>query len=164
MGELDHQNIIGLIESYEDDYCLYLVMDIIADDIRNVMNSCNQAFDENMAKKLFFQMCDAVNHCHKQGIVHRDVKLENFFLDIQEGDKQITVKLGDFGIAKRGNEAKTIREFAGTFLYMAPEVILKKRYGNKVDSWSLGVVLFEMLTNEHPYLDKENKKLNFSSV
>ena len=54
MGELDHQNIIDLIESYEDDYCLYLVMDIMADDVSNVMTSCNQSFDEDMAKKLFF--------------------------------------------------------------------------------------------------------------
>jgi serine/threonine protein kinase len=107
MGELDHHNIIGLIESYEDDYCLYLVMNMMADDVRNVMINCDQAFDENTAKTLFYQMCDAVNYCHKRGIVHRDVKLENFFLDFEES-KQITVKLGDFGIAKEGNKGKNI--------------------------------------------------------
>lgn len=99
MSQLDHQNIIGLTESYEDDYCLYLVMDMMADDLRNVMTSCDQAFDENTAKVLFRQMLDAVSYCHNRGIVHRDVKLENFFLDFQESDKQITVKLGDFGVA-----------------------------------------------------------------
>ena len=99
MNGLSHQNIIGLIETYEDDYCLYLVMDLMADDLRNVMLSCDQAFDEVTAKKLFYQMLDAVNYCHMRGIAHRDLKLENFFLDFEESDKKITVKMGDFGIA-----------------------------------------------------------------
>ena len=99
MNGLSHKNIINLIETYEDDYCLYLVMDLMADDLRNVMESCNQAFDEVTAKKLFHQMLDAVNYCHQRDIAHRDLKLENFFLDFEESAKTITVKMGDFGIA-----------------------------------------------------------------
>ena len=87
MSGLNHLNIISLIESYEDDYCLYLVLDMMADDLRNVMVSCCQPFDEAMAQCLFHQMLQAIDHCHRQDIVHRDVKLENFFLDYQESDK-----------------------------------------------------------------------------
>ena len=56
-------------------------MDMMADDVRNIMNECHQPFDEAVAKYLFLQMCDAVNCCHMRGIVHRDIKLENFFID-----------------------------------------------------------------------------------
>ena len=56
--------MIGLIESYEDDHCIYLVMDLMADDFRNVMLSCNQAFDEGTARKLFSQMVKSVAYCH----------------------------------------------------------------------------------------------------
>ena len=53
MSKLNHENIISLIDSYEDDYCLYLVMDLMADDVRNVMVNCNQSFDEDYAKIIF---------------------------------------------------------------------------------------------------------------
>lgn len=99
MNGLDHSNIINLIESYEDEECLYIVMDLMADDLRNVMVSCDQAFDPNTARVLFHQMLDAVNYCHSREIAHRDLKLENFFLDLEESESKITVKMGDFGIA-----------------------------------------------------------------
>lgn len=54
ISNLDHENIIHLIESFEDDFCIYLVMDMMADDVRNVMDQYDQAFDENYAKILFF--------------------------------------------------------------------------------------------------------------
>lgn len=149
---------MGLIEAYEDDQCIYLVMDVMADDLHNVMISCNQPFDEHTALKLFTQILEGVAYCHKNRVVHRDIKLENFFLDFQEGSKEITIKLGDFGVAakldcsvKSSNANKALHGMIGTPAYMAPEVFLNQRYGPKADSWSLGVLLFELLTNEHPY-------------
>lgn len=74
-------------------------MDLMADDLRNVMLNCNQAFDEVTARSLFYQMVNAVNYCHDRNILHGDLKLENFFLNFEVDYKKITVKLGDFGIA-----------------------------------------------------------------
>lgn len=53
LSKLNHENVISLIDFYEDDYCLYLVMDLMADDVRNVMANCNQSFDEDFAKIIF---------------------------------------------------------------------------------------------------------------
>lgn len=87
MQELDHKNIISLVDWFEDDECLCLIMDLMADDLRNIMVSCDQPFDEDTAKKLFHQILTSVHYCHKRGIIHRDIKLENFFLDFDQENK-----------------------------------------------------------------------------
>ena len=109
-------------------------------------------------------MLTALNYCHRRAIVHRDVKLENFFLDYQETDKQITVKLADFGIAQQAVTIKNLSGVAGTLAYMAPEVITRQKYDQKADCWSLGVILYEMLTNKHPYLKNSESKLSLSAL
>lgn len=151
MRGLDHINIIELVDSYEDDEYICLVMDLMAGDLRNIMVSCDQPFDEDTTKKLFHQILLSVHYCHRRGIVHRDIKLENFFLDFDQESQLVTVKLGDFGVAKVADRGKKIYGLNGTLSMMAPEVINGVSYTEKADCWSLGVLLFEMLTNKHPY-------------
>ena len=107
-------------------------------------------------------MLEAVNCCHDHSIVHRDLKLENFFLSFSETDGRIMIKLGDFGIAYEGCKGDQIEGAAGTVAFMAPEVLLQQKYGSKSDSWSLGVILFEMLMSHHPYLKSNKDKINMS--
>ena len=87
-------------------------------------------------------MANAVKYCHKQKIVHRDIKLENWLID-EEG----VIKLGDFGVSKQLKTDTDIAEFCGTPAFMAPE--LQKRgasYNAKsTDVWSLGVCLYAMV-------------------
>lgn len=83
--------------------------------------------------------------------MHRDIKLENFFLDFNNKTQQIVVKLGDFGCSKIGRRGKNFTGIIGSTFAMAPEMIKGEKYSEKVDCWSLGILLYELLTNEVPF-------------
>ena len=88
---------------------------------------------------------------HLKNIIHRDIKPENIFI----GEDDI-FKLGDFGIAKQGNVGTT---FAGTPLYMAPDVWLRNSYSLKADIWSLGCTIYEMVALKPPFMGEEENAL-----
>ena len=95
----DHENIMNVKDTYEDDRAMCLVMDLMADDVRNIKNINDHPLQEEFARKMFSQMVNAVNHCHNNNIVHRDIKMENFLIDFDEYSKKIQIKLTDFGQA-----------------------------------------------------------------
>ncbi|KAG8190705.1 hypothetical protein JTE90_004208 [Oedothorax gibbosus] len=89
----------------------------------------------------------ALNYLHERGIINRDLKLENILLD-RDGH----IKVADFGMCKEGiARGETTRTYCGTRDYMAPEIILGKRYGIEVDWWSFGVILYELLVHKLPF-------------
>ncbi|CAK9098049.1 Histone acetyltransferase HAC1 [Durusdinium trenchii] len=101
------------------------------------------------------QMLECVEYLHFHNIVHRDIKLENFvFSDLSH--KRIV--LIDFGLASRGDRNRVFRHEVGTIHYMAPEV-LKHKYSFPCDMWSLGVVIFMMLTGKRAFRGKEDKEI-----
>ena len=82
---------------------------------------------------------------HKNNVVHRDIKPENIMLE--GGDTALAaIKIIDFGTATKFTRGKGHREKLGTFSYMAPEIMFQKTYNEKVDMWSLGIILYEMFT------------------
>lgn len=98
------------------------------------------------------QLFKAINHCHAQGIVHRDIKPENIMItDSNE------IRLIDFGLSKV-QTGKQLEEIAGTPLYMAPEVI-NGSYGKEADMWSLGVLLYTLVSGFFPFYEKNTKKV-----
>lgn len=104
------------------------------------------------AQKIFTQLVGAVAHVHNMSCVHRDLKLENILLDKHEN-----VKLCDFGFT-REYEGKTshLQTFCGTVCYSAPEMLRGEKYAaEKVDVWSLGVILYALLTGELPFDDDD---------
>lgn len=114
-----------------------------------------KAYDEKEIVKLGIDICRALELCHKNSIIHRDVKPGNIFIS-KNGD----FKLGDFGVARTFE--RTVGDFSvkGTFDYMAPEVQLRKPYGTSVDIYSLGTVLYKMMNNGRlPFLPSYPEKL-----
>ncbi|POS71867.1 MAP/microtubule affinity-regulating kinase [Diaporthe helianthi] len=104
-------------------------------------------------QKSFTQLVGAVAYVHQQNCVHRDLKLENILLDKNEN-----VKLLDFGFA-REYEGKTnyLQTFCGTICYSAPEMLKGEKYaGEKVDVWSLGIILYALLCGELPFDDDDD--------
>lgn len=115
----------------------------------------NHKIPEVICKKIFYQLCDAMAYLHKNHIAHRDIKLENIIMD-----KSYTIKLIDFGFGIYNPNEELQSFFCGTPNYMPPEIFMKIKYKPEVaDLWSLGVLLYKMLTGEFPYKGKDEKEL-----
>jgi len=100
------------------------------------------------------QILTAINYCHKQGIIHRDIKAENILFTANDVNSQI--KIIDFGISVKYQKDTKIKDKAGTILYIAPEV-LNGSYDEKCDVWSTGVLMYLILCGEPPFYDSTRK-------
>lgn len=122
------------------------------DELYNYLSRHGRLATEKV-QKIFTQLVGAVSYVHHMSCVHRDLKLENILLDKNEN-----VKLCDFGFT-RGYEGKTshLQTFCGTVCYSAPEMLRGEKYaGEKVDVWSLGIILYALLTGELPFEDDDD--------
>ena len=151
MARLDHGNIVTVFDFGEaGDHC-YLTMEFVdGPTLRDVIDTGPLAARE--ALKIVPQVCDALEYAHAQGIVHRDIKPENILLT-REG----SVRMVDFGLAKLlelGDDYRGLtqsRHVMGTPSYMAPEQVERPlEVDHRADIYSLGVVLYELLTGELP--------------
>lgn len=142
---LDHPNIVKYFETYDDHQYIYLVMEVIEGMqlFDKITQQHNQVFTEHVAATYMKQLFSAINHCHAQGIIHRDIKPENIMINNSN-----SVKLIDFGLAKA--ITKSQKTIAGTPYYMAPEVLLQQ-YSYKADIWSLGVILYALVSGYLPF-------------
>lgn len=111
-------------------------------------------FSEALSKFLFYQICCGTKYLHSQNVTHRDLKPENILLATV--DDFTLVKISDFGLSKRIQTDTVLATQCGTIFYLAPEVLSGDSYTNKVDIWSLGVVLFNCLSNCYPYRSHED--------
>lgn len=109
---------------------------------------------EDETRGIFGQLCLAVAYLHESGIVHRDLKLENVLLD-----EHCRVKLGDFGFTREYDRNALMETFCGTTGYASPEMLQGKKYqGPEVDVWSLGIILYCLLTGTLPF-DDDNESV-----
>eukprot|EP00040_Diaphanoeca_grandis_P023213 m.125901 g.125901 ORF g.125901 m.125901 type:complete len:531 (+) comp29164_c0_seq3:356-1948(+) len=153
--ELDHPHIVQVFEVFEQIDYLHIVMELCAggEMFDKLLSHPNSRMTEAQVKPLLWQMLSAVNYLHQNGVVHRDLKLENFLLTGK--GKSETVKLIDFGYSSSFVEGKPLTEFCGTPYYMAPEVVGRK-YSNASDLWSMGVITYMLLTGEPPIYGNTN--------
>lgn len=147
LTRLDHPNIVKYYETYIDEKYIYLVMEYIGGGelFDKISEQENQVFTEEFARDYMKKLLGACHHMHAQGIVHRDIKPENIMISAT-GE----LKLIDFGLSKRQEGQKKLKTIAGTPYYMAPEV-LDGVYDQKVDTWSLGVLLYVFMSGYLPF-------------
>ncbi|KAG5443073.1 Calcium/calmodulin-dependent protein kinase type II alpha chain [Clonorchis sinensis] len=115
-------------------------------------------YSESSASACIYLILDALAYCHRNGVIHRDLKPENLLLASRSRDAP--VKIADFGLAVQTSDNQPRRHgLAGTYVYMAPEVIREMPYNNAVDVWSCGVILYLLLAGYPPFMDRDDDRL-----
>jgi len=157
LHSLKHRNIIQLYAVYRETKFYYLVMEHMKG---------GELFQRIVEKKRYSEI-DAVRICrnlistiafiHGNKIAHRDLKPENLLLISRRDD--VSVKIADFGFAKRVTSSACLTTRCGSPNYVAPEIISKTPYGTSVDMWSIGVVLYIILCGYLPFADKNYVQL-----
>ncbi|GAB2287447.1 hypothetical protein Dimus_021824 [Dionaea muscipula] len=145
-----HPNVLQIYRLYESDSHLLIVTELcdssstLHDRILRL-----KIFSEPDAAAVFVQLMEAIAHCHRHGVSHRDIKPDNVLFDNRN-----RLKLCDFGSAEWLGEAdrRTMRGVVGTPYYVAPEVLSGRDYNEKVDVWSAGVILYIMLGGVPPFI------------
>lgn len=116
-------------------------------DLRDFVNS-NDVLPETLARSLFLPIAKALRFAHNSGFVHRDLKLENILLD-EYGNP----KIADWGFASRWSPSIKLTDPVGSLFYCAPELLSVRQYsGPECDVWSLGVILYALVTSTLPFL------------
>lgn len=153
LRKLDHPNIVKYFETYEDDYYLHIVMEYIPGDnlFKMITNNHYFNFSEKDIQLIVSCLLKAVLFLHHNGIVHRDIKPDNILFSVP--GKYGSLKLIDFGLSIPKN-AKKEKYRVGTPYYMAPEMIIGK-YFFASDMWSIGVILFVMITGQQPFKGRD---------
>jgi len=161
MSKLDHPFIVKMHRAFQSDMKLYFVLDFLNGGELYFHLKKEGKFTENKARFYASEVILAVEHLHLKGIVYRDLKPENILLD-EEGH----IKLTDFGLSKTGMAGDTKSySFCGTPEYLAPEIVSGKGHSKNVDWWSLGLLLYEMLSGSHPFKSKrKNRQEIFSQI
>uniref|UniRef100_A0A6I8QWA9 non-specific serine/threonine protein kinase n=1 Tax=Xenopus tropicalis TaxID=8364 RepID=A0A6I8QWA9_XENTR len=144
-----HPNITQLLDILETENSYYLVMELCTGG--NLMHKIyeRKRIEEHEARKYIRQLILAVEHLHRAGVVHRDLKIENLLLD-----ENNNIKLIDFGLSNCAGILGYTDPFStqcGSPAYAAPELLARKKYGPKVDVWSIGVNMYAMLTGTLPF-------------
>ena len=148
---MDHPNIVKLFEFYSNNETYNIIMEYckggkLYNEIRNYA-----PFDEKYSAYVMYQIFSAINYCHNMNIIHRDLKPENILI-VNRNKKYNypNIKICDFGMSKIVEKHSMQNKVVGTIYYVAPEV-LNKKYDEKCDLWSCGVIMYILLTKKPPF-------------
>lgn len=146
MSRLRHRNIVQLKGWFEDEENIYLVLPYVSGgDLAGFLKRGIPSKQDSV--KIIKQLVSAIKYCHRKGIIHRDIKLNNILLD-----ENLNIKLADFGLSAIKNDPDELfYDRVGTARYTAPEFLFKNGHNEGVDVWGIGVILFLLLTGTYPF-------------
>ncbi|KAK9467650.1 kinase-like domain-containing protein [Lipomyces arxii] len=186
LRELDHPNIVSLIDFFESESYYYIIMELLPGGELFHQIVRLTYFSEDLSRHVIVQVAEALKYLHEeQGIVHRDIKPENILfypipfipskqIKLRPGDEEKAdegvfipgvgsggigkIKIADFGLSKVVWDTKTMTP-CGTVGYTAPEIVKDERYSKSVDMWALGCVLYTLLCGFPPFYDESIQQL-----
>lgn len=146
-GRLSHPNIVTIYDAGEEDHLVYIAMELLQGSTLKEWSHTYNLMPVSKLIPILATVADAMDYAHRQGVVHRDIKPANIMLTADH-----VVKVMDFGIATMASSARTKTETVlGTPTYMSPEQIAGKKVDGRSDIYSLGIVMFELLTGHPPF-------------
>ncbi|PCH40847.1 kinase-like protein [Wolfiporia cocos MD-104 SS10] len=143
MRRTQHDNIMDFLECFLHNMEVWIVMEHMAGSLTDIIASPTVRMTERQMASILCETAQALDHIHRQDMIHRDVKSDNVLLS----------KMGDFGLCAQSSSRTTQ---LGTLLWMAPEIFRGETYGSKIDIWALGIVAFEMIEGNPPYAGKKD--------
>lgn len=150
-GKLKHPNIIEILDAGADGECCYIVMELVEGG-KTLKSYCSpdNLLPYEQVVEIIFKCAKALDYAHREGVIHRDIKPSNILIN-----KDMDVKIGDFSIAHimTADTAVTMpMGFVGSPRYMSPEQVQEDTITNQTDLFSLGIVMYELITGKHPFI------------
>ena len=168
LSSLDHPNIARFYETFHDENYFNIVMELCRGKLLSTFLKLSGGYiDEIKSRIIIMKILHAVNYCHSLGIVHCDLKPDNiiFELDYDENEEEnhlnsnfLDIKLVDFGLSSRIKKNQKLKNTVGTPYFISPEM-LKGEYDEKCDIWSIGVILYYMISGKFPFYAEKNLEI-----
>ena len=157
LEKIRHKNIVRLFGCIKKSQYIYLILEYCeGGDLHGFIHDRGWLPD-SMAQHFLRELAQGLEFLWKHHLVHRDLKPHNLLLTSKSMNSSL--KIADFGFAKRLDSANMAYTLCGSPLYMAPEILQRKKYDAKADLWSVGTILFEMLTGKPPFQGKDPNDL-----
>ncbi|XP_018827739.1 serine/threonine-protein kinase ATG1t [Juglans regia] len=157
LSSVNHPNIVRLFDVFRAEGCIFLVLEFCAGGSLASYLRHRGRVQEQIVRGFMQQLGAAMEILNSHHIIHRDLKPENILLSVPDDDA--VLKISDFGLSRYVHPSDYAETVCGTALYMAPEVLQFQRYDEKVDMWSLGAILFELLNGYPPFRGRTNVQL-----
>jgi serine/threonine protein kinase len=157
LASLNHPHIVPLIDFFDEKDCYFIVMELMSGGDLFDRIGQKKAYSEADARDLVVKMLKAVAYCHARKIAHCDMKPKNLLLMSDDNDSYI--KLADFGFAARVHEPNSLSKQCGTPFFVSPEILMRKGYDQQSDMWSVGCIIFLLLSGNLPFMGRSQKEL-----
>ena len=150
-----NENSVGYYDYYETEKEFAIVMELCDGNLLKILKDNGKGFNPDEIYNIMSQLNNTFKIMKENNIVHRDIKLENVLIKYKnDQESDFTVKLTDYGISKRVTDTTFCKTHAGTSLTMAPEILggeESKEYSDKVDLWSIGIMIFQLFFRDYPF-------------
>jgi hypothetical protein len=152
-----HPNIVTLLDHFENSDYIFIIMEYLSGgDFGSYLKKHKYKFTEEIAARLMYQLSSGIKYLHDFGVLHRDLKPENIMLSCS-GENAV-IKIMDFGLSKILGPLEKVVDGYGTLSFVAPEVLIRQPYNKQIDIWSIGVILYYMLSGLLPFDDEEDNE------
>jgi len=156
LSSLKHRYICPIIDFFEEEQCYFIVMELMTGGDLFDRIGKKKSYNEKNARDLSYRMLEAVAICHRKNVAHCDMKPKNLLL---LGDDDTSIKLADFGFATRVYAPNSLTKQCGTPFFVAPEILLRNPYDEQSDMWSVGVIIYLLLSGTLPFIGRSQREL-----